>query len=303
MPTVTRRLPPLESLRAFEAVARLGSFKRAAEELAVTASAVSHRVADLEAELGVALLVRHVRRVELSVEGEALAAGMGRALQEIRRTVAGVDRRGRARLRVSAIPSHAVRWLAPRLQRFRAQHPDIDIDIMADLALVDLSQRTADIALRFGGGAYPNLRVEPLMADAIFPVASPGYIAAAGPVATPADILRLDRLIDTTARDDQSGAHWQHWFETNGLPLDAVNDGMNLNGSLLTLEAAVNGLGVAIARRTLVEEDIRTGRLLRLLDAEIPTNWNHYAVTLPSLADWQPVRRFIDWLKAEAGGP
>jgi LysR family glycine cleavage system transcriptional activator len=297
-----RRLPPLDSLRAFEAVARLGSFKRAAEELAVTASALSHRVADLEADLGVALLVRHVRRVELTVEGESLAAGMGRALQEVRRTVASVDRRGRPRLRVSAIPSHAVRWLAPRLHRFRALHPEIDIDIIADLALADLSQRAVDIALRFGGGGYPNLRVERLMADAIFPVASPGYVAAHGPVAAPADILRLDRLIDTTARDDQSGAHWQHWFETHGLPLDLVNDGMNLTGSLLALEAAVNGLGVAIARRTLVEEDLRTGRLLRLLDDEIPTNWSHYAVTLPSLADWQPVRRFVGWLQAEAGG-
>ncbi|MGK9236222.1 LysR family transcriptional regulator [Inquilinus limosus] len=297
-----RRLPPLDSLRAFEAVARLGSFKRAAEELAVTASAVSHRVADLEAELGVALLVRHVRRVEPTFEGEALAAGMGRALQEIRRTVAGVDRRGRPRLRVSAIPSHAVRWLAPRLQRFRALHPEIDIDIIAELALADLSQRTVDIALRFGGGAYPNLRVERLMDDAIFPVASPDYMAAKGPVAAPADILRLDRLIDTTARDDQSGAHWQHWFEVNGLPPDAVHDGMNLNGSLLTLEAAVNGLGVAIARRTLVEQDLRRGRLQRLLDAEIPTNWSHYAVTLPAVADWPPVRRFVDWLKAEATG-
>jgi len=298
-----RRLPPLDSLRAFEAVARLGSFKRAAEELAVTASAVSHRVADLEADLGVALLVRHVRRVELTSEGEGLAAGMGRALQEIRRTVASVDRRGRPRLRVSAIPSHAVRWLAPRLQRFRALHPGVDIDIIADLALADLPQRAVDIALRFGGGGYPNLRVERLMTDAIFPVASPDYVAANGPVDAPADILRLARLIDTTARDDQSGAHWQHWFETNGLPLDAVNDGMNLTGSLLALEAAVNGLGVAIARRTLVEEDLRTGRLLRLLDAEIPTNWNHYAVTLPALADWEPVRQFVGWLKAEAGPP
>ncbi|OWJ69018.1 LysR substrate-binding domain-containing protein [Inquilinus limosus] len=297
-----RRLPPLESLRAFEAVARLGSFKRAGEELAVTASAVSHRVSDLEAELGVAPLVRHVRRVELTAEGEGLAAGMGRALQEIRRTVAGVDRRSRPRLRVSVIPSHAVRWLAPRLHRFRALHPEVDIDIIADLALADLSQRAVDIALRFGGGAYPNLRVERLMADAIFPVASPGYLASHGPVAAPADLLRLARLIDTTARDDQSGAHWQHWFETHGLPPDAVNDGMNLTGTLLALEAAVNGLGVAIARRTLVEDDLRSGRLLRLLDDETPTNWNHYAVTLPALADWEPVRQFVGWLKAECGG-
>ena len=298
---MTRRLPQLESIRAFEVIARLGSFKRASDELNVTASALSHRIADLEADLGVLLFTRHVRRVELTLEGERLSAGVRRALLEIQSTIASVARSERTRLRVTAIPSHAVRWLAPRLHRFRKKHPETEIDINADLAVVDLSQRTVDIALRFGGGHYPAVETEWLMADAIFPVVSPDYLAANGPVRDQHDVLRLFRILDTTAENDESGANWRHWFERNNLPLDTVGDGMNLNGTLLAVEAAASGLGVAIARKSLVESDLRTGRLVRLLTTDIPTNWNHYVVVHPSISAWEPARSFINWLKAEAG--
>lgn len=292
--------PSLEFLRTFEAIARLGSFKRAAEELNVTASAISHRIAGLEADLGVLLFTRHVRRVELTIEGERLAAGVRRALLEIESTVASIGRRERTRLRVTAIPSHAVRWLAPRLGRFRERHPELDIDIVADLALADLSQRTVDVALRFGGGHYPGVEAEWLMADTIFPVASPDFLAARDPIAGPQDILRLARILDITAENDQSGANWRHWFRSNELPLDTVGVGMNLNGALLALEAAASGLGVAIARRSLVENDLKTGRLVRLTASEVTTNWNHYAVMLPTLAGWEPLRSFVDWLRTES---
>ncbi|ESX84119.1 LysR substrate-binding domain-containing protein [Mesorhizobium sp. RSR565B] len=298
---MTRRLPQLESIRAFEVIARLGSFKRAGDELNVTPSALSHRIADLEADLGVLLFTRHVRRVELTLEGERLSAGVRRALLEIQSTIASVARNERTRLRVTAIPSHAVRWLAPRLHRFRKKHPETEIDINADLAVVDLSQRTVDIALRFGGGHYPAVKTEWLMADAIFPVVSPDYLAANGPVRDQHDVLRLFRILDTTAENDESGANWRHWFERNNLPLDTVGDGMNLNGTLLAVEAAASGLGVAIARKSLVESDLRTGRLVRLLTTDIPTNWNHYVVVHPSISAWEPARSFINWLKAEAG--
>ncbi|UCI05956.1 LysR substrate-binding domain-containing protein [Mesorhizobium sp. B1-1-8] len=295
-----RRLPQLESLRVFEAIARLGSFKRAGEELNVTASAISHRIADLEADLGISLFIRHVRRVELTMEGERLAAGVRRALLEIEATVAGVTRHERTRLRVAATPSHAVRWLAPRLGRFREKNPKTEIDIVADLALVDLSQRTIDVALRFGGGLYSGVETEWLMADTIFPVASPGYLAAHPPVTDPHDVLRLSRILDITAENDGSGANWRQWFEANKLPLDTIGDGMNLNGALLSLEAAASGLGVAIARKSLVENELRTGRLVRLLTMDVPTNWDHYALVLPTLSAWGPARSFIDWLKTES---
>src|SRR5690606_13378489 len=152
-----RRLPSLETLRVFEAAARLSSFKDAADELSVTASAVSHRITALEEELGTPLFLRHTRRIELTPEGERLALGMRRALVEIRRAVTSVDRRDGPRLRITAIPSHVTRWLAPRLHRFKSLHPDIELDVTADLAVFDLTQRSFDVALRFGGGVYPGL--------------------------------------------------------------------------------------------------------------------------------------------------
>ena len=202
---MTRRLPPLDTLRVFEAAARLKSFKDAGDELAVTASAVSHRISSLEQELDTVLFVRHTRRIEVTPEGERLAAGVRRALAEIRRAVASVDRRDGARLRISAIPSHVTRWLAPRLFRFQHAHPEIEIQILADLALVDLTQRTVDIALRFGAGHYPDVVAEKLMGDAVVLVASPRYIAENGPIEGPDDVLRLSRIIDTTSENDDSG--------------------------------------------------------------------------------------------------
>ena len=151
-----RRLPPLETLRVFEAAERHKSFKEAGDELGVTASAISHRVATLEEELGTTLFVRHTRRIEVTPEGERLAAGVRRGLLEFRHAVASINRREGTQLRITGIPSHVTRWLAPRLHRFRAAHPEIELHITADLALADLRQKTFDVALRFGSGVYPG---------------------------------------------------------------------------------------------------------------------------------------------------
>ena len=296
-----RRLPPLDTLRVFEAAARLKSFKEAGDELNVTASAVSHRVAALEEELGTALFVRHTRRIEVTPEGERLAAGVRRGMSEIRRAVTSIDRReGATRIRITGIPSHVTRWLAPRLHRFRAAHPDIELHVTADLAVVDLTQRTFDVALRFGSGPYPGLHAEYLMADAIFPVASPRYVAEVGSIEKPADIVLLTRILDVTAEDDESGTNWRTWFTHHRLPLDGIERGIQFNGAAITLEAAAGGLGVAIARRSLVEEELRSGRLVQVLPGEIKTNWRHYALALPDMVDEPALRAFLDWLRAEA---
>lgn len=295
-----RRLPPLDTLRVFEAAARLKSFKEAGDELSVTASAVSHRVAALEEELGTALFVRHTRRIEVTPDGERLAAAVRRGLNEIRRAITGIDRREGTRIRITGIPSHVTRWLAPRLHRFRAQHPDIELHVTADLAVADLAQRTFDVALRFGNGPYPGLHAEYLMDDAIFPVASPRYVAEVGPIEKPADILLLTRILDVTAEDDESGTNWRTWFNHHRLPMDGIDRGIQFNGAAITLEAAAGGLGVAIARRSLVGEEVRSGRLVQVLPGEIKTNWKHYALALPDMAEEPPLRAFIEWLRTEA---
>jgi LysR family transcriptional regulator, glycine cleavage system transcriptional activator len=295
-----RRLPPLETLRVFEAVERHKSFKDAGDELGVTASAVSHRIATLEEELGITLFVRHTRRIEVTPEGERLAAGVRRGLLEFRHAVASIDRREGTQIRITGIPSHVTRWLAPRLHRFRTAHPDIELHITADLALVDLQQRTFDVALRFGSGVYPGLHAEHLMDDAIFPVASPRYLAEVGPIEGPHDVLLTTRILDVTAENDDSGTNWRTWFQHHKLPMGEIDRGMHFNGAAITLEAAAGGLGLAIARRTLVGEELRSGRLVQVLAGEIKTNWKHYALVLPEMADWPPLRAFVAWLRSEA---
>jgi LysR family transcriptional regulator, glycine cleavage system transcriptional activator len=244
--------------------------------------------------------VRHTRRIEVTPEGERLAAGVRRGLLEFRHAVASINRVEGTQLRITGIPSHVTRWLAPRLHRFRAGHPDIALHITADLALADLRQRTFDVALRFGSGLYPGLHAEHLMDDAIFPVASPRYLAEVGPIKKPADLLLTTRILDVTAENDESGTNWRTWLQHHGLPMGEVDRGMHFNGAAITLEAAAGGLGVAIARKTLVGEELRSGRLIQILPGEIKTNWKHYALTLPETADWPPLRAFVAWLRAEA---
>jgi LysR family glycine cleavage system transcriptional activator len=294
-----RRLPPLDTLRVFEAAARLKSFKAAGDELAVTASAVSQRISALEAELDTMLFVRHTRRVEVTPEGERLAAGVRRALAEIRRAVASIDRRDGTRLRISVIPSHATRWLAPRLHRFQRLHPDIEIQIIADLALVDLTQRSVDVALRFGAGNYPGTIAEKLMDDTVVLVASPRYVEENGPIDGPVDVLRLTRIIDTTSENDESSVNWRSWFMHHKLADAEAAKGIRFNGSVLTLEAAAGSLGVAVVRNTLAQDDLRSGRLERLAGCDAPTPWAHYALVSAELATWPPVEAFLAWLREE----
>ncbi len=297
---MTRRLPPLDTLRVFEAAARLKSFKEAGDELSVTASAVSHRISALEEELDTVLFIRQTRKIEVTPEGERLAAGVRRALAEIRRAVASIDRRDGERLRISAIPSHVTRWLAPRLHRFQRAHPDIEIQIMADLALVDLKQRAADVALRFGNGNYQDVVAEKLMDDAVVLVASPRYVEENGPIKGPHDVAHLTRVIDTTSENDESMVNWRSWFGHHQLSDADVGKGIRFNGSVLTLEAAASGLGIAVVRLTLAEDDLRSGRLERLPGCDAPTAWAHYALVLPELAEWPPVVAFLGWLREEA---
>jgi LysR family glycine cleavage system transcriptional activator len=295
-----RRLPPLESLRVFEAAARHLSFKGAGDELSVTASAVSHRIAALEEELGTPLFVRRVRRIELTADGERLAAGMRRALGEIRRAVASVDRGVGLRLRITAIPSQVTRWLAPRLNRFHAAHPDIELEVVADLELADLTQGAFEVALRFGAGDYPGLHVEHLMDDVLVAIASPRFLSEHGPVTRPGDLTRLTRIIDATSENDDSGVNWRTWLAHHRLPTGEAGRGMRFNGAALVIEAAAGGLGVALTRKSLVVGELQVGRLALVPGEEIATNWRHFAVTAPALAEEGTVRAFIDWLHAEA---
>lgn len=296
-----RRLPPLDALRAFEAAARHLSFTRAAEEIHVTQGAVSHRVRALEAELGVPLFRRLTRRLELTEAGETLALAVRRGLEEIAGALGALEQGGALEgpLRVSVLPSFASRWLVPRLAGFRARYPGIEARIAAESGFADLHGGAADVAVRYGRGRYPGLDAEFLMGDAVLPVCSPALLRESGPLDVPADVARFPLLHDSTAEADGSGADWASWCAHAGRPEIACRSGQRLSNAVLTLEAAAAGLGLALGRQSLIEEDLATGRLVAPLRLAVPTTFSYWLVALPEIVAAPRVMAFRAWLLDE----
>lgn len=289
---MARRLPPLSALRPFEAAARLESFSRAAEELHLTHGAVSRQVRALEDHVGVALFSRHGKRVALTPEGRAFAERIRSALAEIALAADALASRGRdPRLTVSVLPSFASRWLMPRLIRFMEAHPKIEVNVLASIALANFTNDGVDIAIRFGRGPWPGLACERFLDDEYFPVASPKLYRGKLPK-DPRELLRV-RII----RDDRD--YWERWFEAAGIALAAPLEGPSFNDSTYSLQAAARGEGVALARSSIVGEDLERGTLRRLFTLAVPSRESYWFVSPRELAQAPKVKAFRDWVKAE----
>jgi LysR family transcriptional regulator, glycine cleavage system transcriptional activator len=291
-------LPPLNALRAFEAVARRMSFTRAAEELCVTQTAVSHQVGKLEAFLGVPLFRRRPNNLALTQHGQAWARELGDVFARLAdanrrlRTRAGSDR---PVVSVSAIPSFCARWLVPRLGRFLAQHAEVDVRISSTEHLVDFSVEPIDVGVRYGHGKYPGLVVDKLADDALIVVCAPSLLARRR-LAAPEDLRRQVLL-----HDDEPEA-WRRWLSLHGAPSVDPERGTVLTDSSMLVEAAVRGQGVALARRSLALDDLAAGRLAlpfpRL--APMPTGRAYYLVSTRENLARPPVAAFRKWLRREA---
>jgi LysR family glycine cleavage system transcriptional activator len=302
-----RRLPSLDTLRAFESAARHQNFTKAANELHVTQSALSQRIAALEDELGFRLFLRNGRQLALTARGGAIAAAMTRALAEITRAFAGLEESEAARkLDISVLPSFAARWLMPRLPQFNAAHPDILVQVNAEGRLIDLTASDADLALRFGTGRYPGHRVDFVMDDYVLPVAESGLLARLLPrgrkaFRSAADLRSAPLLSDSAVERDASGTDWRSWFEHAGVPGVALPGGPRFSQADLMLQAAAQGLGVALARYSLVHDDLVAGRLVPVLaKGMVRARYDYYLVCLPEKAERPAVAAFRDWLLAEA---
>ena len=299
--SLQNRLPPLNALRAFEAAARHLSFKKAARELHVTAGAVSHQVKLLEESLGIPLFRRLTRALELTPEGQVLLPKVQEGLRSLAEAVERVRTRSEAAtLTVMAPPNFATRWLVPRLPGFARRHPGVEVRIAAEPAMVDLRTGVADIAIRFGRGNYPGLYVLKILDDAVVPVASPSFITEHGPFAAPADLAGAPLLHDSPTETDGSGADWRTWLTHVGAADLRSDAGTRFNQAVLTLEAAANGLGIALARLSLCSGDLASGRLMQVLPLSAPTAFAYYFVCLPEHADRLAIAAFRDWLIDEA---
>ena len=295
------RLPSLDTLRVFSIAARHMSFTKAADELHLTQSAISHRVRALEEELGVPLFDRLPRRLELTRAGQVLAQGVDQAVADITRTIASLDLGDDARrLSVTLLPSVASRWLVPRLPRFHALHPDIALQVIADPRLLDLRAARIDLAIRFGRGTYPGYAVTKLMPDRVFPVCSPRLLAERGPVDTVKALLDLPLLHDSATEGDGSGSDWRSWLNHVGRHDAPCDEGQRFSDAGLLIDAAVLGLGVALARASLVSDHVANETLICPLSRAAPTAFAYYLLCLPEADAFQRIVCFRDWLRAEA---
>lgn len=295
------RLPPLDALHVFAVAARHLNFSTAAAELHRTQSAVSHRIKALEAELGVALFVRLPRRLELTPAGRALALHMNQSLAEIARIIGEFGKlEGMQRLRVTALPSVASRWLTPRLPRFIDLCPETEVQVIAESQLLDLRAEGIDLAVRYGRGQYPRHTVSRLMTDRVLPVCSPSFLADHGPISTIEALLALPLVHDSAAEHDDSQSDWRSWLDRVGLTAIPHLSGQRFSNADLSIEAAVRGIGVALGRFTLVADGLSDGTLISPLPIATPTAYSYYIVALPERAALPKVVPFCRWLRAEA---
>lgn len=299
---MTRPLRHLNGLRAFEAAARHLSFKKAARELSVTPAAVGHQVKLLEDFLGVRLFHRLNRALLLTDAGLAALPDLQEGLDKLAAAVEAARAGGpRAVLTVTVAPSLAAKWLIPRLQRFRAAWSDISVRIDTALEELDLVQEAVDLAIRFGAGRYPGLHVERLMGERLLPVCSPALLRGADPLERPEDLRRLTLLHIEGETRDAAWPGWVAWL--NAAQCSAVDGtaGPRFSQTLMAVQAAVAGQGVALAPLSAVLDDLADGRLLRLFPEvpASPTGFAWYLVSPPSLAESPKVTAFRDWVTAE----
>jgi LysR family glycine cleavage system transcriptional activator len=289
-----RRLPPLNTLPSFEAVARHLSFSRAADELRVTHGAVSRAVRNLEDCLGAQLLVRATRSVRLTPIGASFAAEVRDVLERLAAATATATGQSSGIVSVSTIDSFAARWLMPRLFRFRRAHADIDVRVAMSERLADFVSDGIDIAIRCGGGRYPGLSAELLMAEDHFPVCSPKLLRGQHPLRRPADLARHTLLHDVFTVD------WAIWLRSAGIGKVDPHRGPTFLSSDHAIQAAIRGEGVVLGRSALVADDLAAGRLVRPFALSLPAGFAYYVVYPPRALTRPSVKAFRDWLLAEA---
>ncbi|MFL6809045.1 MAG: transcriptional regulator GcvA [Bradyrhizobium canariense] len=293
---MTARLPSLNGLRAFEAAARHLSFTLAASELNVTQTAISHQIRRLEEELGIRLFVRQNRALALTAEARDYLPGVRAAFNDLRLATDRLLRKDDDKvLTVSTLASLAAKWLLPRLTDFQEHHPGIDVRITTSTSLVDFQRDNVDAAIRYGRGQWPGLRADWLMADELFPVCSPSLLRGDKPLRCPEDLKSHMLLHTSNANSDD----WRLWLTAAGLPADiARQPGITFDMIFMTIQAAIDGIGVAMGRTSYVQDDIAKGRLVVPFKIALPADAGFYLVAPEGRREAPKLAAFRDWMIA-----
>lgn len=297
------KLPPLNSLRAFEAAARSGSYVAAAEELGVSAAAISQHIRKLEDYFGKELFLRMNNRVILTDAGHAIFAGTAGALQAISDTsVDLMSDRSRSRLVISAIESLAEKWLVPQLGDFCRAQPGFRFDLRVEPDPVDFARHNIDLRVGYGASAYPDHHVQPLAQDAVQPMCSPAYLQAnpalrhLGLEAVP----ESDLLHTSWGPSFGSNPTWRSWFKKVGLRIPSDSGGFQVGRSSLVLDLAREGLGAALAQRMMAARDLAKGQLVTLSDVTLPLGHPYCLVYPQGKAGRRDVMALVGWLTRAA---
>jgi len=289
-------LPPLSAVRAFEAAARHGSFTKAAAELGMTQAAVSYQVKLLEDRVGAPLFLRLPRRVVLSEAGKRLATPVTEAFERLHAAFAALREINAGVLSVTAVQSFATNWLVPRLGTFQLAHPDIAVRLEASGRQVDFAREEFDLGIRGGKGRWPGLAAHLLMPIEFTPLCSPEFIARNGPLAAPADLLRLP-LLDW--RDDW----WRQWFALAGIrnPQPALPSAIEVDSQVMLGRAAMAGQGVAILTPAYFAAELAAGRLVQPFDLVARSDSSCWLVYPQERQSSPKIRAFRDWILTEVG--
>jgi LysR family glycine cleavage system transcriptional activator len=288
---MSRRLPPLNALKAFEAAARNLSFTKAADELFVTQAAVSHQIKTLEEYLGLKLFLRKNRSLLLTEEGQGYFLDIRDIFtQLIDATEKLLARGAKGSLTVSLTPSFAIQWLVPRLNLFNEAHPDIDVRIKAQDQDENSLTDDVDVAIYYGRGNWSGIETHKLHTEYMVPLCSPMLLNSSIPMNTPADLQKHVLLHDMTRRN------WKTWMKTAGVRDIKVNQGPIFSHSSMVLQAAVHGQGVALGNSVLAKPDIDAGRLVIPFSHYLESKNAFYLVFRESQSELGKIVSFKDWM-------
>jgi DNA-binding transcriptional LysR family regulator len=286
--TNASRIPPIQCLLTFEALARLRSVTQAAEELCVTPSAVSHRVKQLEQIIGTKLFGR--ADFSLTTEGNEYLAHVREGLVSLQRFPSASNTLGRRKLRLAVTPTFARSVLMPRLKHFLDAYPEIDITLQVSIPLLDVVAEDADLTVRFGTGRYSDVEHVCLAKDEVTPLASPAWLRENGPFASTEDLQGVALLRSPLEP-------WRTWFAAHDLDWPEPLDGSSFNDIGLMCDAAAQGLGVALIRSKLGAPWLESGQLVRLFERSVPSPHAHYLCWRTGTMERWECATFADWLK------
>ena len=298
-----RHIPGLQSLKAFDASARVKFRCRAAQELHVTPAAVSHQIKELEEALGVPLFQRTSRHMQLTRQGQILKPAISDALEGLTRALQRIRQSDNPmRVQVTASPSIAAKWLVPRLDRFLDSVPGADVRIDVSSDPLDFDREDIDVAIRFGDGVYPGLNVEKLFHDTLFPVCSPELLKGAKRLREPRDLLQFTLIHMEWEAQGAVWPNWRMWMQAAGVKDFNDSRGLHFSQTSLAIQAAIDGHGVALGDSTLVGDDLAAGRLVKPFELSLrsPAQFAYHLITRRDTAERPMTKAFRNWILAEA---